>query len=127
MSKNIMQYLFSKTTTGALVFVAALILMMCPVPFLMLTSTQMMLTSIAAIGFLAWVTLHWREKPRDEREELHQFLAARLAYFVGVSILMIGVLSQSLVMHKVEIWMVGALVGMVLAKLVSQAITEKYN
>jgi prepilin signal peptidase PulO-like enzyme (type II secretory pathway) len=116
----------SAPTIGALVVVAALMLMMCPIPFLMLTSSQMVLVSLAALGFITWVTFQWQEQATDEREELHRFLAARLAYFVGAGILMIGVLVQSL-QHSVDPWLVGALIGMIAAKIFSKSIAEKYN
>jgi hypothetical protein len=116
----------SAPTMGALVVIAALILMMCPIPFLMLTSSQMILMSLAALGFITWVAFQWQEQAADEREELHRFLAARLAYFVGAAILMIGVLVQSL-QHHVDPWLVGALIGMIVAKIFSKSIAEKYN
>ncbi len=116
----------SKTSLLALVVIAALVLMMCPIPFLMLTSTQMVLTSLAALGFIMWTVFQWQEGALDEREELHRFLAARLAYFVGAAIVMIGVLVQSL-RHSVDPWLVGALIGMIVAKVVSRGIAEKYN
>lgn len=115
----------SRPTMVALIVVAALALMMCPLPFLMLTSTQMVLVSLAALGFIIWTGFYWQERVADEREELHRFLAGRLAYFVGASILMLGVLVQSL-QHDVDPWLVSALIGMMLAKILSKVIAEKY-
>jgi hypothetical protein len=119
-----MSNILSKTSVLALVVVAALILMMCPIPFLMLTSTQMVLVSLAALGFIVWTVFQWQEGALDEREELHRFLAARLAYFVGAGILMMGILVQSF-QHAVDPWLVGALIGMILAKGVAKLIAEK--
>jgi glycerol uptake facilitator-like aquaporin len=76
--------------------------------------------------FIMWTVFQWQEGALDEREELHRFLAARLAYFVGAAIVMIGVLVQSL-RHSVDPWLVGALIGMIVAKVVSRGIAEKYN
>lgn len=117
---------FSRPTLVALVVIAALALMMCPLPFLMLTSTQMILVSLAALGFITWVGFHWQERAVDEREELHRFLAGRFAYFVGASILMLGILIQSL-QHNVDTWLVGALIGMILAKILSKGLAEQYH
>jgi hypothetical protein len=116
----------SKPTMVGLIVVAALLLMMFPIPFLMLTSMQMVLVSLAALGFITFVVFHWQEGVLDEREELHRFLAGRLAYFVGASILMAGVLAQSL-QHAVDKWLVAALIGMILAKVVSRVFAEKYH
>jgi MFS-type transporter involved in bile tolerance (Atg22 family) len=115
---------FSRPTLGALVVIAALALMMIPLPFLMLTSTQMILVSLAALSFITWVGFHWQEKALDEREELHRFLAGRFAYFVGASILMLGILIQSL-RHSVDSWLVAALIGMILAKILSKSRAEQ--
>jgi archaellum biogenesis protein FlaJ (TadC family) len=62
----------------------------------------------------------WRERPQDERE--YQVIAqtGRSAYLVGAAILALGVAVQTL-QHKVDIWLVFSLAGMVLAKVAASS------
>jgi hypothetical protein len=62
----------------------------------------------------------WREKARDEREYHVIAQAGRSAYLVGAAILTLGVAVQTL-QHHIDIWLVLALAGMVLAKVISNS------
>lgn len=114
-----------RSTVAALVVIAALLLMMCPIPVIMLSMSQMVLVSMAALAFMVWVAFYWQERPVDERDELHQFLAARVSYLIGAAILMLGILVETL-NHHVNAWLVGALIGMILAKIIAKIFAEKY-
>jgi heme O synthase-like polyprenyltransferase len=107
-----------------LLLILLLVLLICPFPFLMLTMTQMVLVTLIGFAFIVWAAFHWQEKAEDEREELHRFLASRLAYFVGAGILMVGVLIESL-MHDLDPWLVAALIGMLIAKTLSHSRTNR--
>jgi len=71
-------------------------------------------------GLFVLVTLFtgfvWREQANDEREELHRFISARFAYLVGVAILTVGILLQSIT-RVPDVWLVATLAAMILAKL----------
>jgi membrane glycosyltransferase len=60
----------------------------------------------------------WREQPRDEREYQAVAQTGRTAYLVGAGILTIGVAIQTL-QHRVDVWLVCGLAGMVLSKVIS--------
>lgn len=65
----------------------------------------------------------WRERPQDEREYHMIAQTGRSAYLVGGTILAIGVVVQTL-QHRVDIWLVLGLSGMVLAKIIRS--TNRY-
>lgn len=54
---------------------------------------------MASYGLIFLVILFigvlWREKPRDEREEIHREKAGRLAYLSGVLVLSLGIAYQA--------------------------------
>lgn len=57
-------------------------------------------------------------KLADERASLHRFFANRAAWIAGVAILSAGVLYQ-LFSHRLDSWLLAALVGMNVAKVAS--------
>jgi Na+-transporting methylmalonyl-CoA/oxaloacetate decarboxylase gamma subunit len=75
------------------------------------------LAVLAALVFGLGVFV-WRETPRDEREQQVMAQAGRSAYLLGAAILTAGVVVQTL-QHSVDVWLVLALAGMVLAKVLS--------
>ena len=76
-----------------------------------------MILGIAVIAFGAFI---WRERYRDEREELHAMKAGRLSYFTGGAILVIAIMYET-VNHTLDIWLVIALAAMVMTKLAVRA------
>lgn len=73
-----------------------------------------LLAVIAA--FIVFAVFIWKEKAPDERAEQHRLAADRVAFLIGAGILVLGVLWQTW-HHGQNIWLLGALVGMVLSKL----------
>lgn len=69
-------------------------------------------------SFIVFAVFIWKEKAPDERAELHRLVADRVAFLVGAGILVLGVLWQTW-HHAQNNWLLGALVGMVLTKLVT--------
>jgi amino acid transporter len=102
--------------TLALIFI--LILLVNPFDFWMPTSVHMIMLSalVLTVGFFA--SFVWKEKTHDEREELHKRLAGRIAFLVGIGILVVGIIVQSFA-HNLDIWLPFTLGGMVLAKIFS--------
>lgn len=74
---------------------------------------SMLAVLVAAMGGIAVFML--RELPADEREDVHRKHAGRAAFFAGAAILLIGIAVQTFA-HRLDPWLVSALVGMVLAK-----------
>lgn len=76
--------------------------------------TMMIVSLLILFGLFAGFI--FKETVRDERENLHRFIAARFAYLVGMGVLVIGIIVQSL-KHDVDLFLVVTLIVMVLAKL----------
>jgi uncharacterized membrane protein len=81
------------------------------------TLTILMILGVAVIAFGAFI---WRERYRDEREELHAMKAGRLSYFAGGIVLVLAIIMQTLA-HSLDVWLVIALVAMVVTKLAVSA------
>lgn len=74
--------------------------------------------SIALIvAFFLFIVFIFREKPQDERENVHKFMAGRIAFIVGAIILITGIIYQTF-QHNIDPWLIYTLSGMILTKLV---------
>lgn len=98
------------------VLVVLLVFLVNPMGFFMPSMMQMLAVALAGLLFLLFAGFVWKEQARDEREELHRFLAARFAYLVGTGLLMLAVLVQSFA-HTLDPWVAAALIGMIIAKI----------
>ena len=82
-----------------------------------------MLHYMAAGGLIVLVALFgglvWRERASDEREELHRFIGARVAYLAGVIVLALGIVTES-ISRVPDTWLIAALAVMILGKLVGR-------
>jgi prepilin signal peptidase PulO-like enzyme (type II secretory pathway) len=67
----------------------------------------------------------WKEKILDERDELHRMFAGRIGYLAGAAVLVLGLVWQSIFSHP-DPWIIGALLGMVLGKLIALFYSRKY-
>ncbi|HUQ84762.1 MAG TPA: hypothetical protein VM077_00415 [Candidatus Limnocylindrales bacterium] len=65
--------------------------------------------------FVIFAGFLWKEKPGDEREQLHKFIASRFAYFAGVFVLITGIILQS-AKEAVDPFLIIAVSIMLLAK-----------
>ncbi len=78
----------------ALGTVIALLLLINPGNWWMPDMFVMTITCVAAILLFLFVSFIFRESVHDEREELHRYIAARLGYLGGVTVLMIMIVWQ---------------------------------
>lgn len=97
-----------------------------PTHLLMPDSINMLLILGLVLGFLSFVGLFWRERANDEREAVHMQKAGRISFFVGSTLLVVGIVIQAL-NHEVDPWLLYALSGMVLTKLISRAFHHVRN
>lgn len=97
-----------------------------PSHLLMPDSVNTMLILSLIVGFLVFIGLIWREQASDERDTVHIQKAGRLSFFVGISILVIGVVTQA-IQHNIDPWLLYALSGMVLTKLISRVFHQLRN
>jgi len=65
-----------------------------------------------------------REHTEDERDVQHRALAGRNAFVVGASVLILGIVIQSF-SHTTDPWLVGALLTMVVAKVVTRIWSDR--
>ncbi len=92
-----------------LLFLEPFGLFMSP-PFLMM----IVLGLIVVFGI--FTILIWREKVKDERENLHKMLASRFGFLAGAAVLVVGIIMQAFA-HNVDTWLVVALIVMILGKI----------
>lgn len=68
----------------------------------------------------------WREKPQDERDLKHRFQSSWASYSTVSVLLFIGVVAEAL-QGEVDVWLIVALTGMFISKLVSLLYLEVYR
>lgn len=103
--------------TLAVAFVTLLALLLNPFGFLMSDSVEYMFIAGFAIVMAVFLALVWREQARDEREQLHRFVASRAAYLLGSATLALAIVIEKITLGMADVWLVVALSVMVLAKL----------
>lgn len=104
-------------TIISILLVVLSILLINPLHFWMPDTLTMSLTAGVVVVFTLFAVFVWKERSRDEREQLHLMLAGRIAFLVGTGVLVVGIAFQSL-SHTIDPWLVTALVLMVLAKVI---------
>lgn len=110
MSSNIVQEVL---VSLALVFL--LVLFLNPFHFWMPTALLMVMTLGLMGVFGVFASLIWRERAHDEREGFHRMFAGRVAFLVGTTMLIAGIVAQS-VRHELDPWLVLTLGSMIFAK-----------
>ncbi|KKQ34381.1 MAG: hypothetical protein US51_C0041G0003 [Microgenomates group bacterium GW2011_GWA2_37_6] len=73
------------------ILIVLLTLLLDPFMLLMTTQIQMMMIAAVLIIFISFCVFVWREKSKDEREQLHKQIASRFAYLSGASVLIIAI------------------------------------
>ena len=101
------------------IIVSILILFLGPTHLLMPDSADVMLTLGLIVAFLVFMGMFWKEKAGDERDSLHIQKSGKLSFFVGITILIIGIIIQA-TMYEVDPWLLLTFSGMVLTKLLSR-------
>lgn len=100
----------------SLLFIVLLVLKLDPFRWAMPSSMEMLLLALVIAAFGVYAGLFFRERSRDEREALHLSLASRSAYLAGVALLVVAIVVESLA-HRLDPWLVGVLVVMVVVKM----------
>lgn len=108
------------------VLIALLILIVNPGDVFMPSMAQMMIAGILVIVFGFFASLILKEKIKDEREDKHRGLAGRQAFLAGSSILLLGIVVQTLE-DKLDVWLVIALVVMILVKVITRIYNDLYR
>ena len=108
--------------TATLVLAA---LVLNPFGFWMPTMLAMTLLALLFVIFCIFAVLVLREKATDERDEQHRSFAGRVAFLVGASLLMLGILVSDL-NHSLDPWLVIALIGMIIAKIGARMYSDRH-
>ena len=108
---------FFNELTISVVLIILLVLFLNPLDLLMPSPLVMMLIVFLIAFFGIFTAVIWHEQPKDEREGFHSMFAGRLAFLTGSTILVIGIITQEL-RHITDPWLIFALLGMIIAKVV---------
>jgi hypothetical protein len=106
------------------VLIILTVLLLNPFDFWMPDMLLMAMLTFTLVTFSAFATFVLRESVGDEREVLHRMLAGRVAFLTGSFLLTVGIVVQAL-NHSVDYWLVVALVGMVLSKLMARIYSDR--
>ena len=80
--------------------------------------------TVAAFGALSLFIVH--ETSVDERDDAHRMFAGRAALMAGSSVLLFGIVSETL-QHRLDAWLVVALVSMVVVKVAARIWSSIYR
>lgn len=117
----------SSELLAGILLLALAFLLVNPFDLLMLDYFAMMTLGALLVVYAVFVGMVWRESARDEREATHQGLVGRVAYLIGSAIIVLGIVTEIVVMHEVNFWLVAALSGMVGAKIVASLYYRNYH
>lgn len=104
----------------SLLLIVLAVLFLDPFMYWMSDSLVYILAGVLLVLFAVFGIFVWREHAEDEREELHKMIAGRIGYLVGAGILVVGIVYQTITTQP-DPWLVSALVGMVLGKVLGAA------
>ena len=79
---------------------------------------NVMIPPVLVVSFILLCVVSLKEKSSDEREQLHNYKAGRISYLIGLGVLILAVIIQSM-KHSVDPWLLAAAVVMILSKFVS--------
>jgi predicted MFS family arabinose efflux permease len=100
----------------AFVLIGLFLALLNPFHLWMPTMVHMIMLGLSICAFGAYAIFVMREKAVDERDGAHRMHSGRIAFLVGASALVGGIIYQSYV-DQIDVWMVFVLVLMVLAKI----------
>lgn len=106
-----------------LLLVVILGALLLPTKLLMPMSMDTMLILGLILFFFIFIAFFWKEKAADEREQIHQMNAGRTSFFIGTGLLLVGIVLQSF-RHNIDPWLIYALIGMLVGKLVSRIYSD---
>ena len=117
---------FLSEMVTSVVLVVILIVFLNPSSLLMPKSMELMLIVFLVVMFFIFAALFWKESSADERENFHRQHAGRLSYLFGTSILVLGIIVQS-INHNIDPWLVYTLIAMILVKIISRVQSQIKN
>lgn len=119
-----MNKLFTKEYIVAIVAVGLLLLLHNPFNFWMPSMLEMWLSLLVCVAVIVFGVFLWREKAADEREQLHIFIADRIALLTVAGVLTIAVVVQG-INHTLDPWIGLALGALIIGKAVGQIYSKR--
>ena len=101
----------------AVILIILILLFLNPFGLFMPDMLVYMMIAGVVVLFALFAGFVWKEKVRDEREQLHKMIAGRLAYLAGVGVLVLGIAVEGFTMAHVDPWLLFALLAMILGKI----------
>lgn len=118
MSNPVIQFI---AALGTLVLAVAVL---NPFGILMPTAIAMTLLAALFVAFCLFAVFVIREKAVDERDREHRAFAGHVAFLAGSALLVLGIIAEDLT-HTLDSWLVIALIGMVLGKLIARLYADR--
>ena len=109
---------------AALIFL--LVLIANPLHVWMPMMMQMLILVALLAAFSGFSIFVLRERAQDEREIIHRMQVGRIGFLVGASVLTIAIIVQELY-DALDPWLVFALVGMILGKILAGLYVDRNN
>ena len=103
---------------SGLIFILA-VLILNPLHFWMPTALLICLLAVLFVIFCIYAVYLFREKPSDEREELHSAMSGKIAFLSGASVLIIAISAQ-IYNDMLDSWLIITLLSMVIVKMASR-------
>ena len=102
-----------------LTLVVLAVLLLNPFHFWMPDMMVMGMLAILLVLFGIFASFILKERAFDERDDVNRSLAGRNAFLAGSAILMLGIVIQGY-SHKIDPWLVVALIVMIVIKIVTR-------
>lgn len=109
---------------SAAVFVVLALLLANPMELWMPSMAYMAALAGAIVALATFLVFVVHEQEGDERDNEHRSFAGRVAFLAGAGVLLLGVALQTL-SHRLDLWLVTALVAMVVAKVLARLYSER--
>ncbi len=114
------------TEVGIGVLLAVFVLILTSAHKAWMPNMATMLTLVLVVAaFGAFTVFVWRERHGDEREQLIRYVASRTAFLATGTVLLLGIIVETLIDHTPDPWLGVALVVMVGAKIIGHAYGRK--
>lgn len=107
------------------ILVVLAVLLLNPFQFWMPDMFMMAILASLFVVFVLFASFVLQEKAQDEREVAHKMLSGRVAFLAGAAILTLGIIVQAF-SHRVDVWLVGTLVVMVVSKVATRIYTDSH-
>ena len=108
-------------------FVVVLTLLLNPFGFFMPNELMYIMLGAVLVLFGVYMSFVLSENPKDEREQLHRYIANRSAYVWGSVALVVGIIYQGISDGQIDNWLLIVLGVMVISKVASLYYSDKHK